>query len=552
MRYRVLLLFILAACFAPAAHGQGACPSGSPISGNHCYFISAQSGSDSNKGTSESTPWANAPLMSTCSAACASFGTPQPGQVFIFKGCDDWNFATIGEWNLIGVSGSAGNLIYYGGFDQTWYNTGTCPSAWSYPKFDGQGTWPSTNVYHMFKMYGGGANYWRIAYIEFTGLYWTGNISPGYISAGEDSNFEIDHNLFTGATYGTIANDAYEIDLTAGGSYPGVTSAEVDHNVFDNSNNSNYQGVVELAAVGATLEADHNWFGYTDNCIGGGGVFKIDHNTFNYCGTYSSVTGDNVHNNCFENNEDPPSTGSLVYDNLIENCGDPNNSVVTQLNPVTGTTSYVFNNVWTNYVSTGGGQDPFTCHGQSPGPGTCEPFNNTMECGTDSGTNSPPSLTCIKNGDGGATTTLVNYNHFITSGTPTTNTQGTLTSTPNPNLTQTLSAAEAGGCYGIAKLFAPQFNTCATVGAGMSGSTLGSLCSTISGIDAAAGTACQYSTTAGVQLVMSPYERVGGDNVNAVARLTSGSANNDAGAYALGSAISGQPSPPSGLTVTVQ
>src|ERR1700683_21618 len=73
------------------AAGGGACPTGSnyldltnPQNGggqgfvtlaslgvNSCYYIAAN-GSDSNNGTSETSPWQHAPGMPACSATCAS------------------------------------------------------------------------------------------------------------------------------------------------------------------------------------------------------------------------------------------------------------------------------------------------------------------------------------------------------------------------------------------------------------------------------------------------------------------------------------------------
>jgi len=70
-----------------AANG---CPSGAPVTGNHCYFIAAN-GSDANSGTSESSPWLHAPGMPNCTANCAAH-TPVAGEGFIFRGGDTWHF----------------------------------------------------------------------------------------------------------------------------------------------------------------------------------------------------------------------------------------------------------------------------------------------------------------------------------------------------------------------------------------------------------------------------------------------------------------------------
>ena len=213
MRMRMKLIYVglvlAVSVFAPrAAHAQGACPSGAPVSGNHCFFISSSAGSDSNSGTSESAPWAHAPGMNGCTGNCGSHNY-NPGEVYIFKGCDTWNFAQIGQWTP-GTGGASGNLLYFGGFDQTWQNTSVCPSAWNRPIFSGEGTWPGSDPAN------GGSDYmmrlnensnWRVAWIEWTGLYEVANTSNfsgslGYFSCSTScTNYEFDHNYMHGFTY---------------------------------------------------------------------------------------------------------------------------------------------------------------------------------------------------------------------------------------------------------------------------------------------------------------------------------------------------------------
>jgi hypothetical protein len=84
------------------------------------YYVDYSTGSDSNSGTSESTPWKHAPGMkgltptgsSTgdgCSANCASY-TPQPGDKIILKGGTVWPFTTA-PWNFT-WSGSGSTSTY--------------------------------------------------------------------------------------------------------------------------------------------------------------------------------------------------------------------------------------------------------------------------------------------------------------------------------------------------------------------------------------------------------------------------------------------------------
>jgi hypothetical protein len=111
-----------------------------------CYYVAAN-GSDTNSGTSETSPWLHAPYMPNCSGNCATLqkamnGTAAAGLGFIFRGGDTWHLGnsgalpyTGGSWNF-SVSpypgGTATNPIYVG-VDQSWY----AGSAWARPILTG-------------------------------------------------------------------------------------------------------------------------------------------------------------------------------------------------------------------------------------------------------------------------------------------------------------------------------------------------------------------------------------------------------------------------------
>ena len=261
-------------------------------------------------------------------------------------------------------------------------------------------------------------------------------------------------------------------------------------------------------------------------------------NTMYSCGPFSAAAN-SVHNNVFENNADPPQ-GTLMYNNLSSNAGALGYATVSQLAPNSGVTSYFFNNVTENYLGgQTGGQLAFSCSTPSGGGGgLCVLFNNTMECGPDSGPNSPPSLACAVAGAAPLTMDSF-YNHFITSSSSVIqcyqNACGTVTQLPSPNLAQSLSAANNQG-YSIGNNFAPQNGSGATIQAGFSPTALLAQCAAVGAVNASAATACQSSTTAGVTLVTSPYYSIGGPTVTPVARLISGNTKNDAGAYQFGGA----------------
>src|SRR6185437_11009831 len=123
------------------------CPASAPVTGNNCFFIAAN-GSDSNAGTSESSPWQHVPGMPNCTANCKSH-TPAPGQGVIFRGGDTWHFGnasaspyTGGTWDMYSWWGTAGSncqyegsqtsCIYYG-VDPNWYSG----SSWARPILTG-------------------------------------------------------------------------------------------------------------------------------------------------------------------------------------------------------------------------------------------------------------------------------------------------------------------------------------------------------------------------------------------------------------------------------
>jgi hypothetical protein len=114
--------------------------------GASTHYIAAN-GSDSNNGTSKTTPWLHAPGMPNCSGSCASY-KPAPGDSIIFRGGDTWHFGnsalspyTGGTWDMyswwgnnstcVSLAASSG-CIYYG-VDQTWFSGG----SWVRPILDG-------------------------------------------------------------------------------------------------------------------------------------------------------------------------------------------------------------------------------------------------------------------------------------------------------------------------------------------------------------------------------------------------------------------------------
>jgi hypothetical protein len=116
-----------------ANFAAGSCPTGAfaPTTGvSNFYFIDYVSGSDSNSGASESSPWQHLPQMKTYTGS----HTATAGDGFILKGCVAWPNASFPiVWTK---SGTSSNHIYIG-VDPGWY--GSCSAA----------AWAASTTYRM-------------------------------------------------------------------------------------------------------------------------------------------------------------------------------------------------------------------------------------------------------------------------------------------------------------------------------------------------------------------------------------------------------------------
>ncbi|MBI2632071.1 hypothetical protein HYW75_03645, partial [Candidatus Pacearchaeota archaeon] len=97
-----------------------------PLGTGTIYFIDWSSGSDSNSGTSKSSPWKRHPFMKGYSGSY----THKAGDQFIFRGGVIWPNSAF-QMRISQGGSSDSNRDYYG-VDKTWYSG----SSWSRPVFD--------------------------------------------------------------------------------------------------------------------------------------------------------------------------------------------------------------------------------------------------------------------------------------------------------------------------------------------------------------------------------------------------------------------------------
>ncbi|MDR3519800.1 MAG: DUF5018 domain-containing protein, partial [Candidatus Pacebacteria bacterium] len=279
----------------------------------HTYYVDYASGSDSNNGTSKSTPWQHAPGMQTCTSLCNST-TINAGDSIILKGGVTWPNASF-MWNLPG--GSTSNSVYVG-VDKTWYTGG----SFSRPILNAGGTVVSNNYDTMFNV---PANV-TIDDFEITGFYWTTAACSGapygdcgVFNAGQRNNQTFEnlyvHGWTHAGTNGATSNGVVDI-FSFGGAGNTIahdnvivgTDVSGDHSVtvfFDGPSiaYNNYIKQVSSAFITSNSTSIH------DNHIEDIGPA--------YCNMpFPQYAGNCTHENGFEDNADE---GLNFYNNVISN-----------------------------------------------------------------------------------------------------------------------------------------------------------------------------------------------------------------------------------------
>ena len=507
------------------------------------YYVDSGSGSDSNSGTSQSSPWAHAPYMKTASGNAAAYSCTA-GDSIVLKGGERWTYSSLPwSWNCNGTSSAH---VTVGG-DGAWFNSSKCAAAgytaYCRPIIDAGGPNGTSCFYEggggSFKgaFIDGYAAYLDVQFMEFTGLCEdSSGVSQSYINLSNSSHDTTIHdNYMHGWT--VIGNSADSL-----GCMTASAPTYAYNNVIDGTVDGETDGAVKCSANGAWTSFDHNYMSNMSDFINTNYIVSFHHNTLvNFVA--SKVSG--VHGNMFENNSGAAS-GTYVYNNQFVPGQYPvgSNAVYLWTAPQRGAVDYVFNNIIHDVPWVGDNilmcEDSLVNKG-----GSCVFFNNTVQCGTDlnaSGICGSQSLATTG-------TTTVKNNHFITSlancltGAFSNHSGNSITFASN-TCQSTLSASLQGYTSGQSFVFSPTTNTDATVG---TGSNLTSICNSFP--NTAARAACQADTSYGVG-----YDKVNRKVIvqpkQIAVRPTS--ANWDAGAYQFAGANAATVTPPTNLTYTVQ
>jgi hypothetical protein len=481
------------------------------------HYIAAN-GSDSNNGTSKTSPWLHAPGMPSCTGNCAAYSAV-PGDTFVMRGCDVWTAPDMPiSWNWSGSSGSPITL----GVDKTWYNTANCPSGWNRPILDAQGATISGSFGWMIVLGSTSAtNYINIDNLEFKGFANSNSRMLGCYNAC--TNFTFSNNYFH--AFAESVDDCYAIDLSQGN-----RGGVITNNVFSGSDRTGpsagtgtgvcYAFYFQLPSVmsnNVIHDMPNGIVGYqspadTSSTISGNLIYNMidSYQAANHANAIEIVGGGTyyIHANVIHDNAQ--SGGENL---MLGNSGE---------------TSYVWNNLFYNLGTSQAPNFPQTS-GQGSIPGLFF-WNNTIVT----------SGACFffSNQPGATFGTIdIRNNHCVGSavyGSGATVT--TLITTPN-TLMSAATAAAQGYAANQTYAYSPTSgsNSAVRAGANLTGSCSGSN----AGLCADTTYACAVNSA---QQVVCPAR-------TSIARPTSTAW--DAGAYQYASGTSG-PNPPTGLSALVQ
>ncbi|MGH9683815.1 MAG: hypothetical protein ACRD4S_09435 [Candidatus Acidiferrales bacterium] len=536
------------------------------------YYIDFSGGSDSNSGTSQSSPWKHAPGMNGCSANCASH-TPGAGDSFIFKGGVTWDY-TVWPWTLQGGGSSSstsvgcnggnagGGCVYYG-VDRSWFSGG----SWERPIFSGGGWAAEDSSCHYDQaaprhnmLIASGQKYWIIDNFEFTGMCSASGTNGGYFGQGSyiemtngsgSDHFDIENSYFHGWMFPSSLTPSRTSNPSAGdytqcivGASAGASNdekhGEVHDNVFDGSDATNASILGDSsgeAMYGGPGTVFRNVFKDLPESLDPSDLITLHDNLFLNGNAVSISAGSNG-----------AGTHEHLFNATFDECNDTiyNNVAITVasgegFNPVVGSgcNEFIFNNVVTNVTMAIDGAGVNTFLIGSTGNGARYVFNNTCEGGPNG--QGGPTTGCYRMG--GGTTNLFN-NHTISSlanGGIIQVDSGTVNQ--HNNVTQSLSSANGQGySFDQSFEFSPTSGSGATVGAGTSQTNV---CSMIP--DSAASAACQDDTSYAVGYDTSNH------TVIVPARTPQARSGNwDAGAYQFNGAGNQAPVPPTDIQISVQ
>ena len=323
------------------------------------YYI-ANGGSDSNNGTSKSTPWAHAPCMSNFTGSYSHSN----GDHFIFKGGNTWTHSGSGVC-LPSTGGTSGNPDYYG-VDLTWYTGG----SFTQPIFDDQLTDGDQGVFKVSSL-----SYITFDNLEIKNIYSSVNsYNYALIYAYNATNITVTncylHAWKSGASsdmtqHGGFFTSGADADITI--AYTTITDTEYpDNGVAIQGADGNFHDLIIHDMPSGITGVSGNLYNIT--------IYNIDtpvksRDPNDHTNVLYYISDSNATNYIYNWNVHDTEAGEGMY---IEPCFGGNS----------GSTTYVFNVVYTDedYDQGGGGLiSPDTEGGTGGTCGVVGLWNNTLE-----------------------------------------------------------------------------------------------------------------------------------------------------------------------------
>lgn len=408
------------------------------------YYIDFASGSDSNNGTSKSTPWKRHPDMAGWSGSYSHAA----GDQYIFKGGVTWDQSCFTMTLQGSGSASAGNDYY--GVDKSWY-TG---SSWSRPVWDRAYTLSATDLLNL-----GNTSYITIDNIEIKRLNTSVTDGIGLINSGGGGGVQTTiKNCYIHGWRTSSSSDGAHGGII-GRTYSASTTWIIDNTEIENSENASIQKGGIAARCVAVFQ---NGCKIHDNSSAI--LFCLDFN-----GSYLyNITGDPFDGvyHCNGIYMDPVSMsqkqGYIRNSYLHDTAGGAN---MAYTNVRGGATITMYNNVLYGTMSAQGAVEiePFQYGGE--GVGNLIAYNNTI---CNYGGSASAFHVVTRTGQPVGVLSLYN-NHVINAGSVTDAKAGvnTITFNSTTNLLQSATTAASEG-YKLSNLYAPTSSSCSTVNAGTS------------------------------------------------------------------------------------
>jgi hypothetical protein len=496
------------------------------------YYISYSSGSNSNSGTSQSTPWKTHPYMQARSTCTGSGSAPAyshaAGDVFIFKQGDSWPNACFDMVILAG--GATGNPDVYT-FDPAWGTSSGTTNILGQPagvyQFNAGGAVINGSDGFNRYIYNNSVSNVTFNGMEFTGMRETGTGSFGNdmgIDVQSSTNVIISNIWAHNWTHPGASSDSLLWIVGHDGS-PFNAGVRVTGSIFDGANSG---GAGKGDSGSATFKIPLSDFNIVRNMSNGLLTNENASIHDNLIGPINLSFDPSDHENCIEPITMAAGVTSVnyFYNNVFHDCSAV--GILTQgAGPSNGAeVDYLWNNV--AYVGSQSSPPiPFQFDSISTNMAASQihAWNNTVVGGS-----ADVCMRTINRGNGNFGVIDIRNNHCISDSGLISLGAGANTMTNSNNVVMSTATAAAQG-YTSSETFAysPTSASSGTVGAGISLSSLAS---------GATATLASDTTYGGLRATKT--------------RPASGAW--DAGAYVFsGSATSGAPAPPTNVKVlTVQ